>query len=217
MADSDWTDSDESSTDVEDHSHLSASDQDSDDEDSEPEQTDEIDEVDRVYLSVQLRERRITTGEYKLGMVTMNMDREDFLLMTSVDPKTYFEYPQQTIMRYLTEYSLVYVMCPRFDIVKLRIYVDNFGRAFQYCILKTHYIRLVQRTWRRVMIHRSTIWKQRMSSQSLRYRSITGKWPNELSLPGIRGMLANMVDRRKCSSYHSIIRCDKSISMRVSM
>jgi hypothetical protein len=212
MADSDWEHTDESSTDVDEDSEYNLSEHDSDDDsddESGHEQNSQTDEVDRVYLSVQLRERRVTTGEYKLGMVTMNLDREDFLLMTSVDTKTYFEYPQDTIMRYLVEYSLVYVMNPRFDIVKMRLYVDNFGRAYHYCILKTHYIRLVQRAWRRVMLQRLTVWKQRMRTQSLRHRTVTGKWPNELSLPGIHGMLANMVDRRKRNPQCSVIRCDK--------
>lgn len=217
MVESDWEQWEDSSTDAEDNSQMSLSDQDSDDQDSDDEYPAEVDEVDRVHLSVQLRERQITSGEYKLGMVTLNMDRQDFLLMTSVDPKTYFEYPHQTITSYLTEYSLVYVMNPRLEIVKMRMYVDNFGRAFHYCILKTHYIRLVQRAWKRVTLERLCIWKRRMTTQSLQHRSITGRWPNDLRLPGIHGMLANIVDRRKRNTWDSVMRCDQSISMIVSM
>lgn len=217
MVESDWEQWEDSSTDVEDNSQMSLSDEDSDDEDSNHEHLVEMDEVDRVYLNVQLRERRITSGQYKLGMATMSIDRQDFLLMTSVDPKTYFEYPQQTITNYLAEYSLIYVTNPRLDIVKMRVYVDNFGRAFHYCILKTHYIRLVQRVWKRVMVERLRVWKRRMSSWSLQHRTITGKWPNELTLPGIHGMLANIVDRKPRNTWDNFIRCMQSISMITSM
>jgi len=57
-------------------------------------------------------------------------------------------------------------------------------------ILKTFWIRIVQRAWRRVFEERKQIFAQRMRIESLKHREIMGKWPANCSrLPGIEGML----------------------------
>jgi hypothetical protein len=57
-------------------------------------------------------------------------------------------------------------------------------------ILKTFWIRLVQRAWKRVFEERKQIYARRMRPDSLRHREISGKWPTCCSkLPGLHGML----------------------------
>jgi hypothetical protein len=57
-------------------------------------------------------------------------------------------------------------------------------------ILKTFWIRLVQRTWKRVFTERHTVILKRKSPVSLNYRLIHGKWPNNCNyLPSLYGML----------------------------
>jgi len=57
-------------------------------------------------------------------------------------------------------------------------------------ILKTFWLRLVQRAWKRVFAERNQIYARRMRPDSLRHREIMGKWPSTCNrLPGLRGML----------------------------
>ena len=68
------------------------------------------------------------------------------------------------------------------------IYLEN-----QECvaILKTFWIKIIQRSWKNILKNRQTIIKKRCHPNSLRHREITGKWPNEcLNYPGLRGMLS---------------------------
>ena len=54
-------------------------------------------------------------------------------------------------------------------------------------ILKTFWLRLVQRAWRRVFNERKQILARRMRPDALRQREIHGKWVQ--NLPGLHGML----------------------------
>jgi len=57
-------------------------------------------------------------------------------------------------------------------------------------ILKTFWIRLIQRTWKRVFIERRSVILKRKSPIALKYRLIHGKWPNNCNyLPSLYGML----------------------------
>ena len=61
-------------------------------------------------------------------------------------------------------------------------------------ILKTHWIRLIQKKWKNIIKERKTIIKKRCTVKSLRHREITGKWPDDcLFYPQLQGMLSNLV------------------------
>lgn len=60
-------------------------------------------------------------------------------------------------------------------------------------ILKTFWLRIIQRTWKNIFKKRQNIIKLRTSPSSLRVREITGDWQLDLvTLPGLRGMLNNL-------------------------
>ena len=54
-------------------------------------------------------------------------------------------------------------------------------------ILKTFWIRIIQRAWRRVLLERATILKKRSTPCELYYRQMRGKW--SCAMPGLQGML----------------------------
>jgi len=61
-------------------------------------------------------------------------------------------------------------------------------------ILKTHWIRLIQKKWKNIIKERKTIIKKRCTVKSLRHREITGKWPDDcLFYPQLQGMLSKLV------------------------
>jgi hypothetical protein len=57
-------------------------------------------------------------------------------------------------------------------------------------ILKTIWIKLIQRTWKKIYKQRKEILLKRMNINSLRYREIKGVWPDDCRFyPSIKGML----------------------------
>ena len=57
-------------------------------------------------------------------------------------------------------------------------------------VLKTFWIKLIQRTWKKNYAERKRVSNERCSVKSLRYREINGKWPTTCNyLPSFKGML----------------------------
>jgi hypothetical protein len=57
-------------------------------------------------------------------------------------------------------------------------------------VKKTFWIRLVQRTWRKVYKNRKAVILLRSRPESIKYRELTGRWPASCArVPGLRGML----------------------------
>jgi len=62
----------------------------------------------------------------------------------------------------------------------------------QHCvaILKTIWIKLIQRKWKKVFAERKQILNERCTIKALLYREINGKWPSHcIYLPSLKGML----------------------------
>ena len=58
------------------------------------------------------------------------------------------------------------------------------------CIIKTVWIRLIQRAWKKVYNIRTQMFKKRCQVQSLKYREVTGRWPESCRyMPSLRGLL----------------------------
>jgi hypothetical protein len=61
-------------------------------------------------------------------------------------------------------------------------------------IIKTIWLKIIQRKWKVVFAARKLIIKIRSSPSSLVIRQLTGLWPKDCQiLPGIRGMLSNLL------------------------
>ncbi len=57
-------------------------------------------------------------------------------------------------------------------------------------ILKTFWIRIIQRTWKNVMRKRTEVISERSRPYSIRIHETTGQWPKTCSVyPGLKGML----------------------------
>ena len=60
-------------------------------------------------------------------------------------------------------------------------------------ILKTFWLRLIQRKWKNIIKERNNIIKKRCTLNSLRHRELTGKWPKDcLCFPQLKGMLSQL-------------------------
>ena len=61
-------------------------------------------------------------------------------------------------------------------------------------ILKTFWIRLVQRVWKKIFTERKRIIQKRLNPRAIFYREISGRWPNEcVYYPCLKGMLSNLL------------------------
>uniref|UniRef100_A0A6C0DIY2 Uncharacterized protein n=1 Tax=viral metagenome TaxID=1070528 RepID=A0A6C0DIY2_9ZZZZ len=61
------------------------------------------------------------------------------------------------------------------------------------CIIKTVWLKIIQRAWKSLYKIRQDIMKKRMLPNSIMYRQISGKWPLEYQhIPSIRGMLSTL-------------------------
>lgn len=71
--------------------------------------------------------------------------------------------------------------------IALKVYLSG-GECV--AILKTFWIRIIQRAWKRVYLQRMAINSRRMNIESLQHRMLTGRWPdNCLRMPGLYGLL----------------------------
>ena len=60
-------------------------------------------------------------------------------------------------------------------------------------ILKTHWIRLIQRNWRRVYMEQQRVCRLRCDPRQLQHRQITGSWTKDcLHLPTLHGLLSGI-------------------------
>jgi len=67
-------------------------------------------------------------------------------------------------------------------------------------IIKTFWIKIIQRTWKIIFKKRKLIIQKRTNLFSLHNRELTGHWPNTCyTLPSIKGMLYYL--KTTCSSY----------------
>ena len=74
--------------------------------------------------------------------------------------------------------------------IALKIYLSG-GECV--AILKTFWLRIIQRVWRKKYSQRTAMFNMRLRIESLNHRALTGKWPNHcLVLPTIHGMLHNI-------------------------
>jgi len=147
----------------------------------------EIDNVEYTFHQYQPELHR-----HYIGSVVWLVSPKCIVLGSVVSPRTYFQYPIDTIDRYLTGYDSEYVSEHNTHIVQI---VDPFvpgfdmrlGNVFFYSIpvvIKTYWIRIIQRTWKRVYREKCAIIR---SLAFLRKFELEGNCVSRL--PSLRGML----------------------------
>jgi hypothetical protein len=125
---------------------------------------------------------------YYIGLMkrTYTDGRDVLLMVNSVSPFVFFQYPFERIRRYLAEYSIVRVENAKVHIMKLCILEDGTYSV----VLKTHWLRLVQRHWRKTYQQRKRVIRGRRNLANLRQREIYGRWPHGLNiLPSLHGLI----------------------------
>jgi len=117
-----------------------------------------------------------------------------YILDTAISAKSFLRYPLHSVLYYLEDSSIfptnhlrVYNIEKRLQIMQV---VIN-SRTQEYnVILKTFWLRIVQKTWKRIFRERQTILRKRGSIHNLRYFERRGRHSDNLRvLPGLYGMM----------------------------
>lgn len=150
---------------------------------------DEDDEytIDEIYSREQLfLDSEKQHGKYYIGL-SKHMKSRHILLLNTISAKTFYKYSYIHVLKYLYYYSLVRLYQPNVEIMKLYILNDGTHSV----VLKTHWIRLIQRHWRKALQMRKQIMKKQMLISSLYHREIYGRFPNGINtLPMLTGLMS---------------------------
>jgi len=125
-------------------------------------------------------------GNYYIGLPYYDKVFEELLLASSVRSDTFFSHSIENVTHYLKNYSVV--RTDQRDVPEImQLTIHPTTEAYNI-VLKTHWIRLVQRTWKNVMQKRKTVLRQWYQPSFLHQRERQVR--NREVLPGLRGMMS---------------------------
>jgi len=140
-------------------------------------------------LDGDFQETEKTHGNYYIGGVQYDKhSNRQLLLMSAISPHAFFAYDYHMISIYLHEMCISETnYYPNIQVLQLDIADDGCYRV----IVKTYWLRLIQRTWKRVYAQKIAMIRKRGSIPALRYSEIHGRYPDGLHhLPGLQGILS---------------------------
>ena len=148
-------------------------------EDYENYYTEKVDK--QYYLGSCAQESRFVIVAGNMGSAvlaarasTLQWENRYWILAGTISPTVFFRHRAIDVAQYLWLSSMFRRFHgPKIDILQLHISAEG----VHHVIIKTFWLRLVQRTWRRVYRERQEIWKRRCSITALRTREVTGKYP----------------------------------------
>ena len=170
---------------------------------------------DRIFMEDQeLVESDKEDNQYLIGGCYTTKHREisktleHIYLSIALKPSTFFKTDYKVIQEYLKVYGfggiystqpiwinnpLIRTSLPPLEIMQMKIKSDG-----QFChnivILKTTWLRLVQRRWKNIFKKRQQVIKERMKMDSIKYKEQTGIYPNNCRyLPSLNGMLSDLL------------------------
>jgi hypothetical protein len=165
---------------------------------SDDEELDEIYNDDLEFISKDKEDKK-----YYIGVCALTTERI-ILLINSVSAKIYFKHKYDAILKYLIEYSISYISDTKIHIMQLHI--DPIG--VYNVVIKTHWIRLIQRTWRSVLKERKRVIQIRSKVSSIMNYQIFGKHPPGATYyPTLRGMLCIYDKVNPYQQPNELVKC----------
>jgi hypothetical protein len=166
---------------------------------SDDEEIDEIYNEDLDFITKDKQDKK-----YYIGICALTLEHI-ILLINSVSAKIYFKHKHDAILKYLIEYSISYIANPKIHIMQLDI--DPIG-LFYKVVIKTHWIRLIQRTWRNVLKERKRVIQIRTKVSSIMNYRIYGKHPpGSTYYPTLRGMLCIYDKVNPYPKPYELVKC----------
>jgi len=125
-------------------------------------------------------------GQYVLGIPILIHKTRKYLLTSSISSNSFFHYSHDDIMEYLHEFSTIFTVNNKLEILKISKSVLGEYNV----IIKTFWLKIVQRRWKTIFSKRCRQLAERMTISSIMNFQIRGKDPQELvHLASIRGMM----------------------------
>ena len=124
-------------------------------------------------------------NKYYIGICKYFPQEKYIMMLCTVTPMSFLKYPIETVRWYLRDYSMVNIKKPKINIMKLHISPhDDSYRV----IIKTHWLRLVQRHWKKIYKQRCEI-VQQIKRPKYIYSFALSFRPRSYGIPGLRGMM----------------------------
>lgn len=134
---------------------------------------------------------------------------EDIYLSLAISPSIFYKYSYPLITEYLGAYggdNAVFIgflnplsreRRPQIEIMQMKLKMEG-----QFChnivVMKTFWLKIVQRKWKKVFNERKRVLKERMKIESHKYFEMHGKYPYGChSLPRYQGMLSDLFIKSK--------------------
>jgi hypothetical protein len=175
----------------EDNSDIFSSDDDSDFDEEYDFDTENLASIERICDDDYFDSLHISKKRY-IGIALNQNDY--YLYLLHITPNSYFKYPHDIVRRYLRRYSCVEL--PKGATVEIiEMIIENVafnGQMFSVkkAILKTHWIRLIQRCWRNTLKKRNEMIIKWGSQRNRIHVELTGKnLPEYRYMPGLRGCM----------------------------
>jgi hypothetical protein len=142
-----------------------------------------IDTIDGAFQDVEKTDRA-----YYIGNALYMPVENHYLFTGAISPKIFFKYDSQITRGYLYQTSLVRTdKLPAIDIIQLSI-----QNNYYTCIIKTFWIRIIQRRWKKVFAQRGQVLRMMGSIPSQRHFEIYGKYPENVpTMPRLQGMMSD--------------------------
>ncbi len=124
---------------------------------------------------------------YYIG-ISASISSGKLIYANAITPSTFFKYHYEEVMGYLKDYSIIELRRPRLHIMKLIMSGEQMN-----VILKTHWIRIIQRTFRKIYQQQKKVLEMRKKPRSIQYFSVFGKYLDGANhFPTMKGMLSSL-------------------------
>jgi hypothetical protein len=133
-------------------------------------------------------------GLYYIGTcdLTHIKRKEMYVLWATVSIDSFFKYPFAVVDRYL--HRSRFASSIEQDDTETAIEIMQLDKTMDFytVILKTVWIRLIQRRWKNILKERETITQRRKNPRSRHIFELTGRYPAEIGhFPSLRGMMSH--------------------------
>lgn len=116
-------------------------------------------------------------------------ESNNLIVSITITSGTFFKYPANIICNYLHDFSIMMSTSSNIHIIKLDIGTDGVFNA----ILKTFWLKIIQRKWKKIYKQKQDIIRKRKSLSSIRNREIHGCLNDGTDYyPSIYGMLCHI-------------------------
>jgi hypothetical protein len=115
------------------------------------------------------------------------IEEQLYLVASHISAKTFYKFNYSDIKKYLFINSTFYLRKPQINIIKLYITEDG----MHTCIIKTFWLKIVQRRWKKIYALRLYTIKLRGTIVEIRWHEIHGTYSYRCRLlPGLIGMMS---------------------------